>query len=450
MMKRAILFLSVLATASFTNAQEPTEILDVVAVSTQVQDSTASDSISVADSLIVLPGVPVRRVVRQEGDTIYVQTTSRDSVVIDPLTGNKRMYKKAPSKVLVPFYALYNYLSNTDKHEDKKWDGSFLAGPAYNVTTSFAIGGGYTALYSWDRSDKTLQKSILSQFFQVSVKGMAAIGVYGHNFMKHDRQRWNYEMAFSYYPSAFWGIGYKNGRDTDPVNFKQIFFKFEGDYTWRIAKNLYIGPKIDFIYTNTFDNDAPERMTLLNGGQNKTLTTTGLGFDITYDSRDFATNAYRGHYFSVHQLYFIPGLNTYDFWSTDVSYSFYVPTWTKCTLAFQVHGQFNYGGELPWTRMASFGFKGSMRGYFFGQYRDNNVIDMQLEFRQRIKWRLGLAAWVGCGNVFPKLSELNVRHTLPNYGIGVRWEVKPRVNIRLDYGFTNDGGSVVFNMGEAF
>ena len=41
-------------------------------------------------------------------------------------------------------------------------------------------------------------------------------------------------------------------------------------------------------------------------------------------------------------------------------------------------------------------------------------------------------------------------HTLPTYGFGVRWEFKPRVNVRVDWGFTKTGNSIVFNIGEAF
>ena len=35
-------------------------------------------------------------------------------------------------------------------------------------------------------------------------------------------------------------------------------------------------------------------------------------------------------------------------------------------------------------------------------------------------------------------------------GFGIRWEFKPRVNVRVDWGFTKTGNSIVFNIGEAF
>ena len=46
---------------------------------------------------------------------------------------------------------------------------------------------------------------------------------------------------------------------------------------------------------------------------------------------------------------------------------------------------------------------------------------------------------------------IEMQSTLPNYGIGYRWEFKNRVNVRLDYGFGKKGQSgFLFNINEAF
>lgn len=443
-MKRKLLLLSLFVVAQLAFA-EGTSIVD--------------DILSLPEPKLEKPEMDIHAQAKPEPNM------GRDSIVIDPITGQKRVYKIPKHKIWKPFYMLYNYLNNTTRHEEKKFDGSFIVGPAYNANTSFSFGGGYTALYSFDRSDKTLQKSVMSVFFQFSVKGMAVVGVEGHNFMKHDKQRWNYEVALTHYPSAYWGArdaegnsidGYEAAEHNAPVDFKQFVIMFRGDWTWKLANKLYIGPKLDFLYTNTFKNNNPELMAIYlttptGEVQPQSLVTTGLGLSLTYDSRDFAMNAYRGHYFNLQQLYYVPGINKYSFWKTDIKYSNYTSLWTKCVLAYQVHAQFNYGGDfVPWTCLASTGFQGTGRGYFFGQYRDNNIMETQLELRQRIKWRLGVTAWVGMINVFHDFNHIYWKETLPNYGFGLRWEFKPRMNVRLDYGFTKHGGSFVFNFGEAF
>lgn len=39
---------------------------------------------------------------------------------------------------------------------------------------------------------------------------------------------------------------------------------------------------------------------------------------------------------------------------------------------------------------------------------------------------------------------------LPTYGVGLRWEFKHRVNIRIDYGFGKHTRGFIFNVNEAF
>lgn len=405
-------------------------------------------------------------------------SATRDSIVVDSITGDVRKYKLTDNKALKPLYWVYNYLANSNKRRsDVSYDGGFVFGPAYNINTGFAIGGGYSALYSFDKNDPKLQKSIVNGFFQASVKGIVAVGVEGHNFLKGDKQRFNYEFSFTHYPSAFWGIGCDTSLDNfyanRMVSSKQLLLKLEGDYTWRLAKNLYFGPKIDFLYSYLYKTTdiLPEnevmgegkyegygnlmdyflRLPDGSGSQPGSQLALGLGVTLTYDSRDFATNAYKGHYFNLQQLGFAPGINEYGFLTTDVKYQFYTPLWKKCTLAFQAHGRFNYGNDvIPWIRLASTGNQGMGRGYFYGQYRDNNVMETQLEFRQRLIWRLGLVAWVGGINIFHDFKSIDMKQTLPTYGFGVRWEFKPRVNVRVDWGFTKTGNSIVFNIGEAF
>lgn len=115
----------------------------------------------------------------------------------------------------------------------------------------------------------------------------------------------------------------------------------------------------------------------------------------------------------------------------------------------ELHTLFNYG-DVPWTMMAQVGVLGRMRGYYEGRYRDRNIMEGQVELRQHIKGRNGIALWVGLANVFPDFKHVYYDEILPNYGVGYRWEFKERVNIRLDFGFTRDNPNFTFNINEAF
>lgn len=91
-----------------------------------------------------------------------------------------------------------------------------------------------------------------------------------------------------------------------------------------------------------------------------------------------------------------------------------------------------------------------MRGYYEGQYRDNNLIEAQIELRQKVYKRHGAVVWDGAGNVLPKFNKFRWKETLPGYGLGYRRKFKNRVNIRPDYGIGKGQSWFYFNINEAF
>lgn len=84
------------------------------------------------------------------------------------------------------------------------------------------------------------------------------------------------------------------------------------------------------------------------------------------------------------------------------------------------------------------------------QRRSQRVYPAQVELRQHIWWRLGFAAWAGTGTVFPSFSAFSTSAILPNYGLGLRFEFKHRMNIRIDYGFGKGTSGLVVQFAEAF
>lgn len=91
-----------------------------------------------------------------------------------------------------------------------------------------------------------------------------------------------------------------------------------------------------------------------------------------------------------------------------------------------------------------------MRGYYGGRYMDCNQITAQLELMQHIYSRIGCVVWVGDGTVFQSFNKMELKHILPNYGLGLRIEFKHNVNLRVDYGFGKDTAGFVFQFAEAF
>lgn len=362
---------------------------------------------------------------------------------VDSLSGTE----VATPKNRNPFKWIGNYLRNTNKHEDRAFDFSLLIGPSYSAATSAGLGGTASGLYSWDRSDPTLPKSNVSIFANASLAGMLAVGLRGNNFLPHQRYRFDYQMLIYTFPSKFWGIGYENGlNDANKSDYNRVKFQFKPDFLFRLNDAIYVGPVVDIEWVNGF---GFENASLLEG-QDKSVASYGAGFNFTYDTRDFVLNAFRGNYFCWEQMFYPSGFgNNYAFSYTDLTYCGYRQVWKGGVLAMELHTLFNYG-DVPWTMMAQVGVLGRMRGYYEGQYRDRNIMEGQVELRQHIKGRNGIAVWVGLANVFPNFGHIYLKQTLPNYGVGYRWEFKKRVNIRFDMGFTNDKPNFTFNINEAF
>lgn len=370
--------------------------------------------------------------------TMVADSVFADSIVID---STKQVKTKNPIKWIA------RYLSNTNKHSDRPFDFSILVGPSYSAATSAGLGGTASGLYSWDRSDATLPKSNVSVFVNASLTGMLALGVRGNNFLPHDRYRLDYQTVISTIPSKFWGIGYQNGcRDAQESTYDRIKFQFKPSFLFRLSKREFLGVVMDVQTVNGYGFERPDLLM----GQDKSVANFGLGLNFSIDTRDFVLNAYKGHYLRVEQMSYPQFLwNDYAFSYTDVTYSTYHRLGEKSVLAGEFHGLFNYG-DVPWTMLAQVGVMGRMRGYYEGRYRDRQIIEAQVELRQRIKGRHGMTFWVGTANVFRYMSHLHLDRFLPNYGLGYRWEFKPRVNIRFDLGFTRDSPNFTFNINEAF
>lgn len=376
---------------------------------------------------------------------------AKTEVVTDTLTAVDKdsIAVKAPPvhKSYNPIKWIGRYLSNTNKHSDRPFDFSVLLGPSYSAATSLGLGATASGLYSWDRSDPTLPKSNVSVFANATLAGMLAIGLKGNNFLPEDKYRLDYQVSIYTFPSSFWGIGYENGaNDANEGTYNRVKFQFKPSFLFKIRKGIFIGPVVDVEWVNAFGFSHIDQL----AGQQTSVANYGLGFNFSYDTRDFVLNAYKGNYFRWEQMSYPSGLgNDYAFTYTDLTYCAYRQVWKGGVAAMELHSLFNYG-DVPWTMMAQVGVQGRMRGYYEGRYRDRNIMEGQVELRQRIKGRHGMTAWIGFANVFPNFGHIYFDQILPNYGIGYRWEFKERINVRFDFGFTRDNPNFTFNINEAF
>jgi surface antigen len=345
------------------------------------------------------------------------------------------------------FHRFYRYFADANKEkEEKRFDFSVIGGPHFSSDTKLGLGLVASGLFRVDRNDKSISPSNISIYGDVTTTGFYLLGIRGNVIFPRDRFRLNANMYFFSFPSEFWGIGYEAGHSDNSTEYKRLEQQVKFEFLWRLAPNLYVGPNLMFrnVVAKDFDD-----ISYLNGAP-KNVTTFGPGIIISYDSRDFIPNPARGIFVQLEQQFF-PGFlgNDQDFKRTSFDFRYYRKVWKGAIVASQLQGIFNYG-DTPWSMVALMGGSYSMRGYYEGRYRDNDLVQAQVELRQKIYNRHGITLWGGAGNVFPDMDKFKWDQTLPTYGIGYRWEFKNRINVRLDYGIGKGVKAFYFNINEAF
>lgn len=334
--------------------------------------------------------------------------------------------------------------AKVDKSESK-FDISFIGGPSYSVDTKLGIGIVASGLYRLDKENLDLSPSNVSIYTNFTTSGFFSVGIENNTIFPDDKFRINSDISFTYMPSKYFGIGYEAGARGIYTTYDQYRISLNVDALAKIIPNGFVGITVSAQSLKGANfNDS-----ILMPNQKLNNSIAGAGFILSYDSRDFTPNPYKGILIQYQHSFFPEALGTTSFNRIEATVRAFKKVLPKTILAFDLNGTFN-NGNVPWSMLSQIGGSRQMRGYEIGQYRDRKEMNTQIEIRQKIYNRHGIVLWGGMGNVFDKFDNFKWSQTLPNYGIGYRWEFKNRVNIRFDYGFAKGQGGFYFNINEAF
>ena len=267
-------------------------------------------------------------------------------------------------------------------------------------------------------------------------EGYLLTGVNGRTFTRNRKWKFSYNVFYNYAPSYYWGTGYEAGNVSEnKTRYDLKKFLTNMEMVHYFSPKFSLGPSLGYqwIRWDNFPDSSPRTVVL------------DYGIVAAFDSRDFATNPTRGIYANFRQRNYsnLSG-------STSLQFDFYTGLWRGGILALDLYSIFTYG-NIPITLIPAIGGIERMRGYYYGRYRDNNIVSAQLELRQRIWEMIGCAVWIGGANLWGQERDFNIRHTLPDYGLGIRCALTDRMKLRFDYGFGRKGQSAfIFAINEAF
>lgn len=345
-----------------------------------------------------------------------------------------------------------NFLSHTfgghqDRTFERGFDYSIVLVPSYSREGSVGIGGMGAALFRLDRKDSLMPPSDVSLSGNASIKGFFYAGITGNLYFPGRKSRLNYEVSFSQRVLDFWGISYDSCAARPAVDYTRWNVKAAAYYDYQVLKGFYVGAMLDFSYNSVVRIGDLSYL----DGQSTAYTLTGFGLSLQYDTRDYVKNPTRGMNFLLRQTVYPAFLGNAGrtLWRTAFTANYYQRLWHGAILAFDLHAEFN-SKDSPWALREEAGGVSRLRGYYRGRYMDNHLASFQVELRQKLVWRVGVAVFAGCGSVFPSFARWRPDQILPTAGLGLRFEFKHNLNLRIDYGFGRQTSGFVLSLGGSF
>ncbi len=338
---------------------------------------------------------------------------------------------------------------------------SLLGGPGYTpeLQLLIAVGGLYS--FKTNREDSLIQRSTINGSFGVTSTGGIVTKLILTSFWKEDKIRIYANLNLKDIPDHYWGMGYDKGLNTpkgdSTTAYHRLWWQVNPRFLFRLKKDLYIGPALDFNLTNC----RKESPGVLNDSSYQQYGPNnfngGAGVVFQYDSRDVPVNAYRGTLLQLQAVFYggwLGGANNYQWFDIDFRNYQQVGRFDGQTIAWNLRGRFTTG-DVPYAEMSQLGTPFDLRGYTWGRFRDKSMIYAIVEYRHMFKRRAleerskhGFVGWLAGGTIMNDITQMN--NFLPNLGVGYRLEVQPRMNVRFDFGFGRDNFGFYFNFTEAF
>ena len=335
-----------------------------------------------------------------------------------------------------------------------------LAGPAYTPELEFTLAGGIMMSYKTNRQDSLIQRSSSPIMLGVSSTGAYFFGTKVTTFWWQDKIRMYGDFNFKDMPDNYWGVGYDRGRNTEKSDsttaYTRTWWQIYPRILWQFKENFFGGLVIDYNYTKGREASPGVANDEYYLADNNNPLNSGLGLIFQYDSRDIPVNAWKGLFFELSAAFYRNGLggdNNYEIYVADLRKYWTLKEKKGRTLAAQVKGRFGTG-DVPYGEMSQLGTPFDLRGYTWGRYRNNTMLFGIAEYRHMFykkngdMSKHGFVGWVGAGTIGENVSSFE--EYLPNFGIGYRLEVQPRMNLRLDFGFGTETFGFYFNFNEAF
>ncbi len=321
----------------------------------------------------------------------------------------------------------------------------------YTPETKFAIGVGGTYTFHLGH-DTTGARPSNFQFGGV-VTQLKQLGFYIPFQLYFKRERYNVYGEVSYYRFNYYFFGIGNNPAPDKENYGVTFPRLRVTALRRITDYLYGGIRysLDNVDITNVDPSGLLHLGTITGSSGGKASS--LGLTLKYDNRDNLFYPTKGYFaeFYVQANDQWTG-SDFNYLKSSIDLSAYYSNSFHHTLCLNFNAT-SETGNPPFYDLSLLGGSRKMRGFYEGRFRDKDLVAAQAEYRMPLFWRIGSAVFVSSGYVAGKLTDLQITQLHLSYGAGLRYTIdrKQKINLRLDYGLTNNGENGVYVLiSEAF
>ena len=303
-------------------------------------------------------------------------------------------------------------------------------------------------------------------YFNKFKRDYVNIGV-GGLFFNENRFRIYISYGYRNEPSHYFGKGYETieqiEKSDSTTKFHKSSFQLYPRFVWEVRPHLYTGPLFDINFSKSDDINPVMAEDPYFNKFKRDYVNIGVGGLIQYDTRNDVATPSSGMLLSaIAKVYgkYLGGAYNYEMFELEYR-QFQQVFRPRSTLAWIAKTQIGVG-NVPFTELPSFGSPFDLRGYYWGKYRDKTMAYGILEYRhmfgsvEKYKsgnfWaKCGFVGWVGTGTI-GNAPIVDWNKWKFNYGVGLRIQMQPGKNFRLDVGKdpNQKGMAVYMNMTEAF
>lgn len=346
-----------------------------------------------------------------------------------------------------------------------------ISSPALGTGLQWVVG----YVFRMNKEDKRTPSSFFGTAGMYTNNGSWGMVVGGSFHLKEDKYRVVGAVANGNVNFDFYGIGRGAGSRGLflPINVTGKGFLVQT--LARIAKDLYIGPRVQLRQLDTHIDfsalrdrgfsekigELPQEIVDAVPDDLLRTKTVAVGPHLQRDTRNDQFYPTKGTILNVGGDFFLKALGSkFNYQTYQVRFEGYRSFKERQVLAFGSLGCAAAGDRVPIYDLCLFGARNYLRGYSAGRFQDRRMVATQVEYRVQLPKlmglslteRFGIVGFGGVGWVGKQLSDLAIDDMLPGGGAGLRFRLtkKHPINFRIDYGIGKQGHTLSMGVGEAF